>query len=82
MEKAIKYLEDNSSVTARDLVTISLEKLTILIKITQLETMIDFIVMNYPSEIGLLHTLEFELKYLLKEESKKEELSGEDSISF
>lgn len=82
MEKAIKYLEDNSSVTAGDIVNINLEKLTILIKITQLETMIDFIVMNYPSEIGLLHTLEFELKYLLKEEKNKEKLSEEDSISF
>jgi hypothetical protein len=82
MEKAIKYLEDNSSVNGNDLVTIDLEKLTILIKIVQLETMIEFIVMNYPEELGLLQTFQFELKHLLKVQEKSNIEEDNNDISF
>lgn len=82
MEKAIKYLEENSSITGNETVNMGLEQLTILIKIVQLETLIEFVQLNFPEELALLHTFQFELKGLLRVEAIKEELNEEDNISF
>lgn len=82
MEKAINYLNDNSSITGNEIVNIDAERLSILIKIIQLETLIEFVQINYPEEIALLHTFQFELKGLLRNEKIKEQLNDEDNISF
>jgi len=82
MEKAINYLNDNSSITGNEIVNIDAERLSILIKIIQLETLIEFVQINYPEEIALLHTFQFELKGLLRNEKIKEQLNEEDNISF
>jgi hypothetical protein len=82
MEKAINYLNDNSSISGNEIVNIDAERLSILIKIIQLETLIEFVQINYPEEIALLHTFQFELKGLLRNEKIKEQLNEEDNISF
>jgi len=78
MKKTLKFLEDKSSIGANDIMTMSLDDLTILLKINQLETMITFMQMNYPEELGIIHTLEFELKNVLKEQENKEVIDNED----
>jgi len=82
MEKAVNYLNDNSTITGNEIVNIDAERLSILIKIIQLETLIEFVQINYPEEIALLHTFQFELKGLLRNEKIKEQLNDEDNISF
>jgi hypothetical protein len=59
MEKAVNYLNDNSTITGNEIVNIDAERLSILIKIIQLETLIEFVQINYPEEIALLHTFQF-----------------------
>lgn len=82
MEEGLKYLEEHCSITMGDLVTMQLEDLTILVKIVQLETLMDFLKMNSPEELGLIHSLEFELKGILDEQLRKEETQEPDQIQF
>jgi len=66
MENSKTYLKNKGCITEGDVVFMDIIDLLQYTKIVQLETMLDFLETNEPTAYGMINTIKFELRAIMK----------------
>lgn len=72
MKNSKEYLTAKSCITDGDIVFVDLINLMNYTKLVQLETMLDFIETNHPEAYGMINSMKFEIRVIMKEIDKEE----------
>ncbi len=73
MNNSKEYLRAKSCITDGDIVFIDLTNLMNYTKLVQLETMLDFVETNHPEAYGMINSMKFEIRVIMKDINKEEE---------
>lgn len=73
MKNSKEYLRAKSCITDGDIVFVDLTNLMNYTKLVQLETILDFVETNHPEAFGMINSMKFEIRAIMKEIDKEEE---------
>lgn len=76
MENSKEYLRSKSCITNGDVVFIDIIHLMNYTKLVQLESLLDFVEINEPESYGLINSLKFEIRSIMKEIENSKEPTG------